>query len=98
VAVARLTGNQTGIENKEFKLYQVKEALLDPKTYLFFLFAVSGNVPSSGISNYGTLIVKGLGYNTLITTLLQIPYGTFITLVYVSANFSPNMIGYKCPA
>ncbi|KAG8925914.1 hypothetical protein FRC02_009347 [Tulasnella sp. 418] len=81
IAIARLSGNQTGIENKTFKWYQFKEALIDPKTYLFFLFAVSGNVPSAGISNFGTLIVKGLGYNQVVTTLLQIPYGAFISLV-----------------
>ena len=59
LAVARLQSNATGIEAKEFKWYQIKEAFFDWKPYAFFLFAVSGNVPSSGVSNFGTLIVKG---------------------------------------
>lgn len=39
------------------------------------------NVPNGSTSNFGTLVVKGLGFNELQTTLLQIPYGAFITLV-----------------
>ena len=37
IAVERLRNNQTGIENKTFKMYQVKEAFLDYKLYMFFL-------------------------------------------------------------
>lgn len=41
IAVERLRENQTGVENKHFKLYQLRETFLDPKTYLLFLMAVS---------------------------------------------------------
>jgi MFS family permease len=56
LAVARLQANATGIESKEFKWSQIREAAIDWKTYAFFLFAVSGNVPAAGISNFGTLV------------------------------------------
>ena len=52
MAVERLRENQTGVENKHFKPYQVKETFLDPKTYIFFLLGVVGNVPNGGISNF----------------------------------------------
>ncbi|KAK8199266.1 putative MFS allantoate transporter [Phyllosticta capitalensis] len=80
VAISRLAGNQTGIENKHFKTYQMVEALKDPKTPLFFIIGVVCNTPNGGISNFGTLIIQGFGYSTLVTTLLQVPYGALIAL------------------
>lgn len=79
MAVERLRENQTGVENKHFKWYQVKEAATDYKTYLFFILGVIGNVPNGGISNFGTIIIKGFGFSTLVTTLMQVPYGIFIS-------------------
>ncbi|KPI45115.1 putative transporter [Cyphellophora attinorum] len=80
IAVERLKSNQTGIENKHLKGYQVKEAFLDIKLYLFFCLGVVGNIPNGGISNFGTIIIKGFGFSTLVTTLMQVPYGAFIAL------------------
>ena len=91
IAVERLRGNQTGVENKvrqfvdlhgislirqthqHFKWYQVRETFTDPKTYLFYFLGCVCNVPNGGISNFGTLIIKGFGFSTLVTTLMQIP-------------------------
>ncbi|KAL9088769.1 MAG: hypothetical protein Q9165_006078 [Trypethelium subeluteriae] len=86
-AVERLRADQTGVENKRFKAYQVKEAALDPKTYLLFLLGVVGNVPNGGISNFGTLIIQGFGFSTLVTTLMQIPYGVLIALSILACVF-----------
>ena len=37
IAVERLKSNQTGIENKHLKPYQIAEAFMDIKLYLFFV-------------------------------------------------------------
>lgn len=98
IAVERLRENQTGVENKTFKLYQVKEAFLDYKLYLFFITALVANVPNGGFSNFGTLIVQGFGYSTLVTTVLQVPYGIVIAisiLVCVFANDWVYRNGYN---
>lgn len=87
IAVERLKGNQTGVENKHFKMYQLKEAFLDPKLYLFYLLGVVGNVPNGGISNFGTIIIKGFGFSTLVTTLMQVPYGFFIAVSILTCVF-----------
>lgn len=58
IAVERLRGNQTGVENKRFKAYQLKEAFMDYKLYLLFFLGCVGNVPNGGISNFGTLIIQ----------------------------------------
>ncbi|KAF3407313.1 hypothetical protein DPV78_001090 [Talaromyces pinophilus] len=80
IAVERLRENQTGIENKHLKPYQIWEAFTDYKLYMFFFLGVVCNVPNGGISNFGTIIIKGFGFSTLVTTLMQIPYGVIIAL------------------
>jgi MFS family permease len=108
IAVERLKSNQTGIENKHLKPYQVWEAFTDIKLYLFFTLGVVGNIPNGGISNFGTLIIKGtfqmqrdlhalenftdgipgFGFSTLVTTLMQIPYGVFIIISILTCKCS----------
>lgn len=87
IAVERLRGNQTGVENKQFKTHQLVEALKDPKTYLFFIMGVLQNTPNGGISNFGTLIIQGFGFSTLVTTLMQVPYGVLISLSILSCVY-----------
>ena len=72
LAVERLRGNQTGVENKRLKGYQIREAFTDYKIYFFFILGVVGNIPNGGISNFGTIIIKGFGFSTLVTTLMQV--------------------------
>ncbi|KAJ5573466.1 uncharacterized protein N7459_007893 [Penicillium hispanicum] len=91
-AVDRIRENQTGVENKHLKPYQIVEAFKDYKLYMFFILGVVCNIPNGGISNFGTIIIKGFGFSTLVTTLMQIPYGVIISLsilacVYLNDRF-----------
>ena len=85
--IARVKDNQTGIENKTLKWDQVREAVLDVKTWIYFLIAFVSNAPNGVISNFGTIIIKGMGFSTLNTTLLQIPYGAIVIIWISSAIF-----------
>ncbi|EGO28710.1 hypothetical protein SERLADRAFT_446123 [Serpula lacrymans var. lacrymans S7.9] len=69
IAVHRLKENQTGVENKYFKREQMMEALTDPKTWLFTLFAALDNIPNS-LTNQRQIIISSLGFSDLQTTLL----------------------------
>jgi predicted MFS family arabinose efflux permease len=65
---------------------------MDYKLYIFFMLGCVCNIPNGGISNFGTLIIKGFGFSTLVTTLMQIPYGVLIALsillcVYLNDRF-----------
>lgn len=98
IVVSRIKSNGTGVENKKFKWSQFREAVLDLKTWLLFLFAVTSNSPNGGLTSVrGTkdnssamkikannfvqweqfqgLIIKGMGFSTLGTTLVQMPSG-----------------------
>ncbi|KAF8841634.1 MFS general substrate transporter [Paxillus ammoniavirescens] len=90
-AVHRIKENQTGVENKHFKKEQFYEALRDPKTWLFALFAALDNVPNS-LTNQQQIIVSSLGFTYLQTTLLGCIFGvveiiTIFTGVHLSAHF-----------
>ncbi|KAJ7746848.1 MFS general substrate transporter [Mycena maculata] len=78
---SRKRDDQNGMDNRRWDSSQVIEAFVDIKTYLFFLFGFTANVPNGGTSNFGTLIVEGFGFNTFQTTLMQIPYGAIIVLL-----------------
>ncbi|EOD44417.1 putative mfs allantoate protein [Neofusicoccum parvum UCRNP2] len=85
IAVSRLASNNTGLDTRVFKPHQAREALLDPKCWLLFLFTVASNIPNGGVVAFGPLIVEGFGYSTLGTTLLGMPSGaTQIAALWLS--------------
>lgn len=95
VVMSRKRDDQSGSEKRQFDGQQALEAFKDPKFYLFFLLGFFANVPNGGTSNFGTLIIRGFGFTTLQTTLMQIPYGSFIAIVifisiYVSLKLPKN--------
>ncbi|KAH9834589.1 MFS general substrate transporter [Rhodofomes roseus] len=86
IAVQRLKArvNQTGVENKHFKKEQFYEALLDPKTWLFFLFSALDNVPNS-LTNQTQIIMDSFGFTNLQTTLFSLLSGA-IELLTISSG------------
>lgn len=64
IMINRLRENQTGIENREFKMRQFVEALTDFKVHLFFLIAFFQAIVNGGVTNFGTLIIQGFGFST----------------------------------
>ncbi|KAF5687680.1 allantoate permease [Fusarium denticulatum] len=80
IMIARMRRNQTGIEQRRINWGQIKEAYLDYKTWLFTLLGFVSNVPNGGISNFSTLVIQGLGFDTLHTALLGIPQGVLVVI------------------
>lgn len=83
--VARVAKNQTGIDNRKIKKDHVIDFLTDIKSYMFFLLGFVANIPNGGISNFSTLIIKGLGFDTFHTALLGIPQGALV-VIWISAG------------
>lgn len=73
-AVRRVQSNQNGIETKTWKMYQVWEALSDPKTWYFAFFAGFANL-IGGIGVQYSMIIRDFGFTVLETSLLSIPNG-----------------------
>lgn len=66
------------------------EALTDPKTWLFFLFAVVSNL-QNGISIQYAIIIQSFGFKTWQTTLLSIPSGAAVRQLYISIRFQSRL-------
>lgn len=79
--IARVRRNQTGVEaTRTVNWDQVKEAYLDYKTWIFTFLGFVSAIPNGGISNFSTLVIQGLGFDTLHTALLGIPQGVLVAV------------------
>ena len=97
VAIERLRADQLGIENKTFVRAQVWDVVRDPKTWLMFLFNIWVSIPNGGLTNFGPLIVKGLGYTPQRSTLLMMPTGVVQTLSGYICNFGVYLCARRFP-
>ncbi|KAJ3504769.1 hypothetical protein NMY22_g17812 [Coprinellus aureogranulatus] len=75
IAVERIRANQQGVETKVFKVKQVFETLLDPKSWFWMGLLILHAIPGGAINVFGPLIVRGFGYDGYDTMLFLIPYG-----------------------
>ncbi|KAH7007075.1 major facilitator superfamily domain-containing protein [Ilyonectria destructans] len=87
IAVMRLAENETGIDNKQWKWHQVKEAVMDPRFWLLNLLALANNIPNGGVSAFGPLIVNGFGYSQFQSTLLNMPSGAAQIMALWTSGF-----------
>ena len=50
IAVLRLAENETGIDNKKFKMYQLREALTDLRCWLMILIMLANCIPNVSLN------------------------------------------------
>lgn len=67
--------NQTGIENKTFKLSHLKECLRDKKTWILSVLTVVTMIPTGAINTFSITIITSLGFDSKKSTLMQMPVG-----------------------
>ncbi|KAI0739999.1 MFS general substrate transporter [Daedaleopsis nitida] len=77
LAVKRVAEAKVGVKNTKFKWYQIRHALVDPKTWLLFVASIAAQIPNGIVSNFSTIIIKGLGFTTLQSTLLDAASSVF---------------------
>ncbi|KAF9873142.1 allantoate permease [Colletotrichum karsti] len=53
---------------------QMKECLIDPKTWLIFGLEIVSQIPNGGTQNFANLVIKSFGFTSLQSTLINIPY------------------------
>ncbi|CAE7205635.1 hypothetical protein CFE70_008688 [Pyrenophora teres f. teres 0-1] len=76
--VERVRSNQTGLQNRKFRFYQFKEALLDPQAYCYMGIQIFTTIPTSGLGAFYNIIIHGLGFSVLQTQLLAMVLGVVI--------------------
>lgn len=79
--VERVRENQTGIQNKKFKMPQVIEALTDIQTWGYSLIIFTTTIPTSGLGAFGNIIIKSFGFSTLQTQLVAMGLGVYMTII-----------------
>ncbi|ODV97468.1 hypothetical protein PACTADRAFT_84619 [Pachysolen tannophilus NRRL Y-2460] len=80
--VERIRINNQGFGNHYFKMYQFKEALMDPNTYLFLFYMIGYGIPNGGIGNFGSILLKdNFGFSTG-NALLMNMVGSGIDIVF----------------
>jgi sugar phosphate permease len=96
-AIERLRENQTGIENKHFKIYQALECFKDPQTWLLSLITICSNVPNGAVSSYQATIIKGFGYTSKESALLSIPSGAIACIAVISSGVTASKYNVRGP-
>ncbi|TVY53544.1 putative transporter [Lachnellula cervina] len=75
VAVERVAANRQGIKNRTFKMYQAKQMILDPKTWILFIMALSSQIPTAAVTSFASINIASFGFDTLGTQYMLIPGG-----------------------
>lgn len=76
LTVERIRENEQGFGTKEFKWYQVKEAFLEPRAYIYAMLALCIEIPNSGITSYGSILLRDdFGFDTTKALLMKAPTG-----------------------
>ncbi|KZT57449.1 MFS allantoate transporter-like protein [Calocera cornea HHB12733] len=101
MAIQRIRKNNQGVGNKHFKWYQVKEALSDPKTWLFVAYSLIADIPNGGISNYFSILIESFGYTSLQSLLYGAPGGaievvTLIGFLWLGDKFNMRLFFGAC--
>jgi len=83
IAVKRIERGGVKPEDRAFKLYQMKETVLDPKTWLFLILVFCVNAVNGAISGFGSVIVRGFGYSQFTSILLTGAVGAVVLVALI---------------
>lgn len=94
--IERVRENETGIQNKEYKRYQVVEALTDPFVWCCTMLITVANLVIGGLGVFSNLIIKEFGFTLLQTNLLNIAQGAVTIIVMVGSAQASQKTGQTC--
>jgi len=95
LAVERVRVNQQGIGNKKFKMYQFKEALMDPLTWMVFFLAIASNIPNGGLTNFFSLLIVSFGFTPEQSLLYGTPAGAVEVFALIGWGFLSQRYGHR---
>ncbi|CUM64369.1 uncharacterized protein PRCAT00001971001 [Priceomyces carsonii] len=76
LVVERIRSNQQGFGNKHFKMHQLREALTDQVTWLYFFFGLASDIPNGSLTNFGSILLsEDFGYSATESLLMNMPTG-----------------------
>ncbi|KAH6991399.1 major facilitator superfamily domain-containing protein [Ilyonectria sp. MPI-CAGE-AT-0026] len=97
IANQRPQKQQRTFKTNKWSHAQFKEAIMDPKTWFLFVITTISSLTNGVISNFTSLIVAGLGYNTRTTLLLGLPIAAFqFVVIFVSTLLADKFRRSRC--
>lgn len=94
--VERVRHNETGIQNRKYKKYQVIEALTDPLVWCCVMLILVANLVIGGLGVFSNLIIREFGFSLLQTQLLNIAQGGWTIMVMISSAYVSQKWGQTC--
>lgn len=94
--VERVRHNQTGLENTEYKRYQILEALKDPFVWCCVLLILVANLIIGGLGVFSNLIIQKFGFSLLQTDLLNIAQGAWTIIVMIGSAWASQRFQQTC--
>ncbi|TQB68316.1 hypothetical protein MPDQ_003601 [Monascus purpureus] len=91
--VERVRSNQTGLQNKSFRAYQIWEAFRDPQTWCYCAIQMFTTLPTSGLGAFANIIISGFNFTILQTQLLAMVLGFYIIVVLLSSAWLVKKTG-----
>jgi ACS family allantoate permease-like MFS transporter len=93
IATERLAVDRATRDRSSFDTTQLKEAFVDPRTWLYALMALCITLPTP-IVKFSSLVIKGFGFTSFRTMLVGLPSGgVSFVLVWIGAlgpTYFPN--------
>jgi hypothetical protein len=83
--VERVRVNETGIQNRSYKRYQMVEALTDPVVWCYVLLQITSTLVIGGLGVFSNLIISSFGFTYLQTQLLNIAQGAVTIMVMLGS-------------
>ncbi|KAH8671556.1 major facilitator superfamily domain-containing protein [Xylariales sp. PMI_506] len=97
-AVDRLKANQQGIISHNFNWKQVREAVSEPKYWLYMIMVIAVNAGASVSSVFGSIILQNLvGFSADQAVLLNMPFGALQFLSILGASYLAYRFKRKSP-
>lgn len=81
--IERVRANETGIQNKTYKSYQMLEEIKDPVIWCYIMLQITSTLVISGLGVFSNLIIASFGFSVLETQLLNIAQGAVTIIVMI---------------
>ncbi|KAI9838580.1 MAG: hypothetical protein M1819_004892 [Sarea resinae] len=93
--IKHVSVNETGIENRQFKLSQVIEALFDIQIWLLILIVILVSISSGVVTTYSSTLIRGFGYKPPIAALLNMPSGAVSIISTLVCGFAIERTSHR---
>lgn len=83
--IERVRANETGIQNRTYKRYQMLETIRDPVIWCYVMLQVTSTLVIGGLGVFSNLIISAFGFSYLQTQLLNIAQGAVTIAVMIGS-------------